>query len=96
MNSIYLALTIFGIMLVLMADQVSTPVGDLFMGALVPGVALGLLYMFFILALGLSDHHVGLTESRQSRVPCWRSFLSRVSFSSRSKLIIYLFCAHYL
>ena len=41
------------IMLVLMADQVSTPVGDLFMGALVPGVALGLLYMFYILALGI-------------------------------------------
>ena len=41
------------IMLVLMADQVSTPVGDLFMGALVPGVALGLLYMVYILALGI-------------------------------------------
>jgi tripartite ATP-independent transporter DctM subunit len=41
------------IMLVLMADQVSTPVGDLFMGALVPGVALGLLYMAYILALGI-------------------------------------------
>ena len=41
------------IMLVLMADQVSTPVGDLFMGALVPGVGLGLLYMIYILALGI-------------------------------------------
>jgi len=41
------------IMLVLMADQVSTSVGDLFMGALVPGVALGLLYMVYILALGI-------------------------------------------
>jgi tripartite ATP-independent transporter DctM subunit len=41
------------IMLVLMADQVSTSVGNLFMGALVPGVALGLLYMVYILALGI-------------------------------------------
>jgi tripartite ATP-independent transporter DctM subunit len=41
------------IMLVLMADQVSTSVGNLFMGALIPGVALGLLYMVYILALGI-------------------------------------------
>lgn len=40
------------IMLVLMADQVSTSVGDLFMGALVPGVALGLLYMAYIMVVG--------------------------------------------
>jgi tripartite ATP-independent transporter DctM subunit len=40
------------IMLVLMADQVSVSVGDLFMGALVPGVALGLLYMVYLVALG--------------------------------------------
>jgi tripartite ATP-independent transporter DctM subunit len=41
------------IMLVLMADQVSVSVGDLFMGALIPGVALGLLYMLFVLAVGM-------------------------------------------
>ena len=41
------------IMLVLMADQVSTPVGDLFMGAMIPGIGLGLLYMVYIMALGL-------------------------------------------
>ena len=40
------------IMLVLMADQVATSVGDLFMGALIPGVALGLLYMVFIVVVG--------------------------------------------
>jgi tripartite ATP-independent transporter DctM subunit len=37
------------IMLVLMADQVSVSVGDLFMGALVPGLLLGLLYMAFVM-----------------------------------------------
>ena len=36
------------IMLVLMADQVSVSVGDLFMGAFVPGVGLGVLYMIYV------------------------------------------------
>ncbi|WP_313953329.1 TRAP transporter large permease subunit [Accumulibacter sp.] len=42
------------IMLVLMADQVSVSVGDLFMGALVPGVGLGLLYMVFVMCVGFA------------------------------------------
>jgi len=42
------------IMLVLMADQVSVSVGDLFAGALVPGVALGLLYMVFLVVVGFA------------------------------------------
>ncbi len=37
------------IMLVLMADQIRVSVGDLFMGAMIPGVMLGLLYGAFIL-----------------------------------------------
>jgi tripartite ATP-independent transporter DctM subunit len=41
------------VMLVLMADQVSISVGSLFMGALIPGVALGVLYMLFLVGLGL-------------------------------------------
>ena len=41
------------IMLVLMADQVSVSVGDLFMGALIPGVALGLTYMVFVMLVGV-------------------------------------------
>ncbi|QEA14234.1 TRAP transporter large permease [Comamonas flocculans] len=40
------------IMLVLMADQVSTSVGDLFMGALIPGLLLGTLYMVYVVAVG--------------------------------------------
>ena len=40
------------IMLVLMADQVSVSVGDLFMGALVPGLLLGVLYMVFVVVVG--------------------------------------------
>ncbi|WP_296493447.1 TRAP transporter large permease subunit [Rhodoferax sp.] len=41
------------IMLVLMADQVSVSVGDLFMGALVPGLLLGVLYMVFVMLVGI-------------------------------------------
>jgi tripartite ATP-independent transporter DctM subunit len=36
------------IMLVLMADRLSLSAGDLFMGALIPGLLLGLLYMIYI------------------------------------------------
>jgi len=41
------------IMLVLMADQISVSVGDLFMGAMFPGLMLGALYMLFILVYAL-------------------------------------------
>jgi len=40
------------IMLVLMADQVSVSVGDLFAGAMIPGVGLGVLYMISLVVLG--------------------------------------------
>ena len=39
------------IMLVLMADQLSLSVGDLFMGAMVPGVGLGLLYAVYVVVV---------------------------------------------
>jgi len=44
------------IMLVLMADRLADPsasVGDLFMGALIPGVMLGALYVGYVVVLGL-------------------------------------------
>ena len=41
------------IMLVLMADRMSMSVGDLFMGALVPGALLGVLYILYLLGVGL-------------------------------------------
>ncbi len=37
------------IMLVMMADQLSLSVGDLFMGALIPGIILGALYVIYII-----------------------------------------------
>ena len=41
------------IMLVIMSDQLSISLGDLFMGALFPGLLLGALYIVFIVAYGL-------------------------------------------
>ncbi|OPX56472.1 TRAP transporter, DctM subunit [Oceanospirillum multiglobuliferum] len=41
------------IMLVIMADQLALSVGDLFMGAVLPGLLLGTLYIVFILAVGI-------------------------------------------
>lgn len=39
------------IMLVLMADRQALPVGDLFMGALIPGVMLGVMYVIYMLVV---------------------------------------------
>ena len=41
------------IMLVMMADRLAMPVGDLFLGAVFPGLLLGGLYICYILGLGL-------------------------------------------
>ncbi|ABV95128.1 TRAP transporter - DctM subunit [Dinoroseobacter shibae DFL 12 = DSM 16493] len=41
------------IMLVIMSDQLAISLGDLFMGALFPGLILGALYIIFIIAYGL-------------------------------------------
>lgn len=41
------------IMLVIMADQLALSVGDLFMGAVFPGLILGTLYIIYILLFGL-------------------------------------------
>jgi len=45
------------IMLVMMADQLSVSVGDLFMGALFPGLILGFLYISYIVILGILRPH---------------------------------------
>jgi len=45
------------IMLVIMADQLALSVGDLFMGAVLPGLMLGALYIVYILVYGLVKPH---------------------------------------
>ncbi len=54
------------IMLVIMADQLGLSVGDLFMGAVFPGLLLGTLYGVYILVLGLvKPSHAPLSEERR-------------------------------
>ncbi len=45
------------IMLVIMSDQLAISLGDLFMGALFPGLLLGALYIVFIVVYGLLSPH---------------------------------------
>ncbi len=58
------------IMLVLMADRMAMPVGDLFLGALFPGLLLGVLYVAYLLLVGVlspaSAPAVPRTESNDS------------------------------
>lgn len=54
------------IMLVIMADQLGLSVGDLFMGAVIPGLLLGGLYLVYILAVGLfKPSHAPLDPERR-------------------------------
>jgi tripartite ATP-independent transporter DctM subunit len=62
------------IMLVIMADQLNLSVGDLFMGAVFPGVILGLLYIVYILIVGLvRPQYAPLSETRRDL--SWRVLL---------------------
>jgi tripartite ATP-independent transporter DctM subunit len=55
------------IMLVIMADQLNLSVGDLFIGAVFPGLILGLLYMAYIFVVGrIKPHHAPLPEQREA------------------------------
>ncbi len=55
------------IMLVIMGDQLSLPVGDLFMGALFPGLILGLLYLVYLLVYGyLRPEHAPVVSEQKS------------------------------
>lgn len=46
------------IMLVIMADQLSLSVGDLFMGAVVPGVVMGLMYIVYVIVIAQLKPHM--------------------------------------
>lgn len=46
------------IMLVLMADRLALPVGDLFMGAMIPGLLLGGLYILYLLIISYIDKEI--------------------------------------
>ena len=46
------------IMLVIMADQLSLSVGDLFMGAVVPGVMMGVMYIVYVIVIAQLKPHM--------------------------------------
>ena len=55
------------IMLVIMSDQLAISLGDLFMGALIPGLLLGGLYILFIIIYGIiKPAAMPLPENRQA------------------------------
>ena len=56
------------IMLVLMADRLAMSVGDLFLGAMIPGLLLGFLYILYLLVISRLDKNSGT---------CYRMTLSR-------------------
>lgn len=59
------------IMLVVMADQLALPVGDLFMGAFIPGMILGFLYVIYLLAYSfVRPKEAPLSSERRSM--SWR------------------------
>ncbi len=58
------------IMLVIMSDQLAISLGDLFMGALFPGLILGGLYIVFIIAVGIvKPDLMPLPKSREPVTP---------------------------
>ena len=53
------------IMLVLMADRQALPVGDLFMGAMIPGVMLGIFYIIYMLVIAYIKPKIAPAEQDQ-------------------------------
>jgi tripartite ATP-independent transporter DctM subunit len=56
------------IMLVLMADRQALPVGELFMGALIPGVMLGCFYIIYMLVVAYLKPSVAPAEAEQTAI----------------------------
>jgi len=63
------------IMLVIMADQLGLSVGDLFMGAVIPGLLLGTLYVVFIIAFAYFRPKVA-PPSVEFKPLSWQAILS--------------------
>jgi tripartite ATP-independent transporter DctM subunit len=65
------------IMLVIMADQLSLAVGDLFMGALIPGVMLGVFYLIYVVIAAHLQPSLAPAPARRHR-PTAREILSAI------------------
>ncbi len=76
------------IMLVIMADQLSLPVGDLFMGAVFPGLILGALYVGYVILAALLKPELAPSPERAEDVT-WRDVLG-VAWSIIPPLLLIL------
>lgn len=56
------------IMLVIMADQLSLPVGDLFMGAIIPGLLLGVSYIVYVVIVGFVNPSAAPSPPHHERI----------------------------
>ena len=76
------------IMLVIMSDQLAISLGDLFMGALFPGLILGALYIVFIILYGIvSPNSMPLPDNRE---PVTVKVLLQVALSVVPPLLLIL------
>ena len=75
------------IMLILMADQIGLSVGDLFMGAVFPGLALGALYILYIVGLGIVNPRAAPLP-QNARAPDWRLAVEIVKTLAPPALLI--------
>ncbi|MFK8082788.1 MAG: TRAP transporter large permease subunit [Granulosicoccus sp.] len=76
------------IMLVIMSDQLSISLGDLFMGALIPGLILGALYIIFIILYGLvSPKSMPLPDNQE---PVTAKILLQVALSVVPPMLLIL------
>ncbi len=64
------------IMLVILGDQLQVPIGDLFMGAVYPGLMLGGLYVLYILGVAIFAPHYMPPPRNREKVPLGRTLLS--------------------
>ncbi|MCB1397693.1 MAG: TRAP transporter large permease subunit [Rhodobacter sp.] len=66
------------IMLIILGDQLRVPIGDLFVGAIYPGLILAGLYFAYIVAIAIFAPHRMPPPARTESVPLMRSLLTLV------------------
>ena len=66
------------IMLIILGDQLRVPIGDLFVGAIWPGLILAGLYFAYIIAVAIFAPHRMPAPARSEPVPLMRSLLTLV------------------
>ncbi|MEH6652434.1 MAG: TRAP transporter large permease subunit [Motiliproteus sp.] len=77
------------IMLVIMADQLGLSVGDLFMGAVFPGLMLGTMYIVYIVVVGLLSPDSAPIPADAKRVT-WRAFIGLMKAMLPTLMLIFV------